>query len=118
MVIIGAVAIGLMLTGCNQLSLEEIQASDRRIVETGFDFWEGEYWSYVGPNGDELALTEKCGGFLEGKCWTDPDGLVEFRYSKGKSGISSERMIFDGVEWSMECLTTDFWSIEYVCAPV
>ena len=116
--IIGVAATAALLTGCNQLSLEEAQAASHRVVETGSDFWAGESWSYIGPDGREIALTEDCGDFWSGRCWTDPDGLVEFRYSKGKHGISSERMVIDGVEWPMECQSTDFWSGEYVCAAV
>ena len=115
--IISVGAAAILLTGCNQLTVEEIQGSSHRVVETGTDFWEGESWSYIGPDGTERALSENCQTSIwEGRCWTDSEGLVEFRYSKGKSGISSERMIFDGVERPMECQTSSFWSGEYVCA--
>lgn len=117
MAALGVAAAGLMLTGCNQLSLEEAQGASHRVVETGSDFWTGESWSYIGPGGQETPLAESCGDFW-GHCWTDPDGIVEFRYSKGKHGISSERMILDGTEWSMECHSTDFWSGKYVCAAI
>lgn len=115
--IIGVAATAALLTGCNQFSLEEAQVAPHRVVETGSDFWTGETWSYIGPNGKEIPLTEDCGDFW-GHCWTDPDGVIEFRYSKSKHGISSERMILDGVEWSMECQSTEFWSSEYVCAAI
>lgn len=59
--IIGAVATAALLTGCNQLTLEEAQAAPHRVVETGHDFWEGESWSYIGPDGRESALTEDFG---------------------------------------------------------
>lgn len=116
--VIGAVAPAALLTGCNQLTLEEAQAAPHRVVETGHDFWEGESWSYIGPDGRESALTEDCSEPWNGYCWTDLDGLIEFRYNKSKSSVVSARMIFDGSEWPMECHLTDFWNGEYVCAVI
>lgn len=110
-------AAGILLAGCNQLTLEEVQTAPHRIVETGHDFWEGESWSYIGPSGQEVPLSVSCReGVFEGNCWSSEDGLIEFRYSKGKSGISSERMIFDGVEWPVECHNAEFWEGVYNCA--
>lgn len=107
----------LLLAGCAQLTYEEAQASSHRVVETDRDFWGAEDWSYIGPSGTEVPLTESCReGLFSGYCWRSEDGLIEFRYSKGKSGISSERMILDGVEWPMECHREDIWDSVDVCA--
>jgi len=114
---VGAAA--LVLTGCAQeLAIEEIQESPERIIQTGKDFWEGERWSYVNAEGVERALSVDCSEAFSGRCWTDPDGTVEFRYSKGKSGIGSERLIIDGAELEADCSTLDIWSGEYACAPI
>lgn len=114
---LGAAAV--LLTGCAQeLVIEEIQGSPERIVQTADDFWEGESWSYVSSDGVERALSVDCSEAFSGHCWTDPDGTVEFRYSKGKSGIGSERLLIDGTELEADCATLDFWSSEYACAPI
>jgi len=110
----------LILTGCSQeLTIEEVQASPERVVETSHDFWDGKRWGYVSPEGDERALSEDCSEFLSGACWTDPDHTVEFHYSRDKHGnLLAERLVLNGVEREADCASTDFWAGVLECAPI
>jgi len=117
--ILGAAAVVVLgsaaLAGCT-MSLEEVQESPHKVIETDTDFWAGRSWSYVSPDGAEKPLTENCGGFWEGRCLSTSDGSVEFRWSTRKGGvIANERLTIDGTEYPLECVSTDFWDGTYVC---
>ena len=118
--LLGIATLALVLTGCStELSIEEVQASPERVVETSHDFWDGKRWAYVSPEGDERALSEDCSEFLSGACWTDPDHTVEFHYSRDKHGnLLAERIVLNGVEREADCASTDFWDGVLECAPI
>lgn len=117
--LLGAMSVAtLALTSCASMSLEEIKASSHQVIETGYDFWEGESWSYRGADGVEIPLSEDCApGFWDGNCAGSEDGVFEFRYSKGKGGvIVSPEITVDGVARDAYCEMTEFWDGTYICA--
>lgn len=116
-VAVAAVAV-TALAGCT-LSYEEAQASEHRVVETSNEFLQGRTWSYVGPDGVEVPLTEDCrDGFFEQRCYGSEDGSVQFRYSRTKHGVFiSESITMDGVKYDADCVTPPGWDNDYTCAP-
>jgi len=122
---IGALVLGALaasaLTGCSaELTREEAQASDHKVIEVGNKFWSGKEWAYKGSDGKKVPLSKNCAeGAFSQSCKGSKDGLIQFRYSTTKYGIDSESITIDGVKWKADCTQrSDFAGGDYVCAPL
>lgn len=119
--IVAVAATVATLAGCSALTYEEAEASQHRVVETDYALFGGRDWSYFGPSGREVPLTEDCsdGGLFSQTCRASLDGSVEFRHSTGKNGvIISESITIRGEKHDAECVLSDVIGGSYTCAPI
>lgn len=110
----------ITLAGCSTITYEEAQTSEHRIVETSNEPFAARTWSYYGPSGREVPLTENCreNMLFAQRCYGSVDGTIEFRHSKSKHGsIISESITINGQRLDAECVSDGGWGSDYVCAP-
>lgn len=120
---IAAVALtAVTLTGCSTLTYEEAQASEHRIVQTGYDMVGGYSWSYYGPSGDEVPLTEDCReqAIFAPFCNGSADGSIQFHFVIAKHGaLVHESIIVNSEQFEADCASPQpVVALTYVCAPV